>query len=280
MAISGGKSILRQRVVTALLITPLAIAMILLLPTIVFAAIIGVLCLIAAWEWSRLSGMRSRPLRAVLIGGVGLAMVALWIFRGTWAWWLLIAAGAAWWFVAIAWLRSYSFAAAPTRENTAIKLFAGGLTVLPAWCAMMTIHESQPSPHTWALYSLLLIWVADTFAFLAGKRWGRNKLAPKISPGKTIEGVYGALAGSALIAVIGGWLLHVRDGKLVGLVVLAMLSVALSIVGDLFESLIKRHANVKDSGALFPGHGGVFDRLDSVFAALPVFALGKYLLGL
>ena len=160
------------------------------------------------------------------------------------------------------------------------KLLAGAFAVMPAWAALMQIHESQASPHTWALYPLVLVWAADTFAYLSGKRWGTTKLAPTISPGKTIAGVYGALAGSALVAVIGGWLLQVRGVTLFALVILGLIAVALSIVGDLFESLIKRHAGVKDSGAMFPGHGGVFDRLDGVFAALPVFTLGKALLGL
>jgi phosphatidate cytidylyltransferase len=251
-----------------------------LLPTVALAALIGALCLIAFWEWTRLSGMRSRLWRGVLVGAAGGALVALWCTRGSLAWWVLIGAGAAWWFVAIAWLRHFSFAAAPTGENAALKVLAGVLAVLPAWAAMMELHGSQSLPHTWALYSLMLVWAADTFAYLSGRRWGTTKLAPKISPGKTIAGVYGALAGSALIAVIGGWLLHVRGVALLALVALGMLSVAFSIVGDLFESLVKRHAGVKDSGALFPGHGGVFDRLDAVFAALPIFALGKALLGL
>ena len=271
---------MKQRVVTALLITPIAIALILLMPPIPFATFIGVLCLIALWEWTRLSGLRSRPLRGVLVGLAGASLIALWCWRGSWFWWLLIGAGAVWWLFAILWLRHFSFAAAPTRENTVLKLVAGALAVLPAWCAMMQIHGAQQDLHSWALYALMLVWAADTFAYFAGSRWGRAKLAPQISPGKTIAGVYGALAGSAFVAVVGGWLLGVRDFTLLPLVVLGMIAVALSIVGDLFESLIKRHAGVKDSGALFPGHGGVFDRLDAVFAALPIFALGKAVLGL
>jgi len=270
----------KQRIITALLVTPLAIASILLLPTWAFAAIIAALCLVALWEWTRLSGMRSRPWRGVLVGLEGAAMLALWCWRGSTAWWLTIGAGAVWWIIAVFWLRRFSFGAAPTRENTVRKVVAGAFAVIPAWAALMQIHEQQPSPHTWALYSLIIIWAADTFAYLSGKRWGTTKLAPTISPGKTMAGVYGALAGSALIAVIGGWLLQVRGVTLFALVILGMIAVALSIVGDLFESLIKRHAGVKDSGALFPGHGGVFDRLDGVFAALPAFALGKALLGL
>jgi len=271
---------MNQRIITALLITPLAIAMILLLPTAGLAVLIAGLCLVALWEWTRLSGMRSRPWRGVLVGCAAAAMLALWCCRGSLTWWLAIGAGAAWWFFAILWLRHFSFAAAPTRENTTLKLVAGALAVPPAWAALMQIHSSQHAPHTWALYALVLVWGADTFAYLTGRRWGKTRLAPTISPGKTIAGVYGALAGSALVAITGGWLLQVRDARLVPLVVLGLIAVALSIVGDLFESLIKRHAGVKDSGAMFPGHGGVFDRLDGAFAALPLFALGKALLGL
>jgi phosphatidate cytidylyltransferase len=271
---------LKQRIATALLITPFFIAIILLLPTLAFAAFIGALCLVALWEWTRLSGMRSRPWRAVFISLAAAAMLALWCCRDTWFWWPVISAGAAWWVFAIAWLGRFSFAASPTREHLIIKLVAGALAVLPAWTALMKMHLGQETLHTWALYALVLVWGADTFAYLAGSRWGTTKLAPKISPGKTVAGVYGALAGSALIAVIGGWLLDVRGMTLLALVVLAMISVLFSIVGDLFESLIKRHASVKDSGSLFPGHGGVCDRLDGAFAALPIFVLGKAALGL
>jgi phosphatidate cytidylyltransferase len=276
----SGKTGVRQRVITALLITPFAIALILLTPTIALAVIIAFLCFVASWEWTRLAGMRSRPLRAVLMVFCGLLMIALWLSRGSLFWWGTIAVGVVWWFIAILWLKNYSFGASPTRENTAIKLVAGLVTVYPAWVALMQMHSQQTQFHTWALYALLLIWGADTFAYLSGRRWGKRKLAPHISPGKTTAGVWGALVGSAIVAAIGGWWLNVRGIQLVALVVLALISVLFSVVGDLFESVIKRHANVKDSGAMFPGHGGVFDRLDGVFAALPIFALGKSLLGL
>jgi phosphatidate cytidylyltransferase len=271
---------MKQRIITALLITPLAIALILYAPVLVSAAIIGALCLTALWEWTRLSGMRSRPLRAVLVGLGALAMVVLWCSESLPLWWTLIGAGCLWWPVAFLWLRKFSFAASPTNENTAIKVVAGALTVLPAWAGLMRILLTQGAPHTWALYSLFLVWVADSFAYLTGSRWGRNKLAPQVSPGKTFEGLYGGLIGCAVIAAIGGWLLDVRGLTLLLLVLFSLVAAAFSVIGDLFESLLKRHAGVKDSGTLFPGHGGVCDRLDGVFAALPIFALCKALLGL
>lgn len=271
---------MKQRIITALLLAPCAIALLLYVPAGWTAAVIGGLCLIAAWEWSRLSGLRSRPLRALLVALVALAMIALWFWASLPVWWIVIGAGCVWWLVAFAWLRNFAFAAAPTRENATLKLVAGALTILPAWAGLMRILVTQETPHTWAIYSLFVVWAADSFAYLAGKRWGRNKLAPQISPGKTREGVYGALVGCAVIAAIGGWLLHVRGTALLLLVLFSLIAAVFSVLGDLFESLIKRHAGVKDSGTLFPGHGGVCDRLDGVFAALPIFALSKALLGL
>ena len=271
---------MKQRIITALLVAPLAIALILYVPAAAVAAVIGGLCLIALWEWTRLSGLRSRPLRACLVALGGLAMIALWCYGSLPVWWALIGAGCAWWLVAFVWLRNFSFAASPTREHTALKLAAGALTVLPAWAGLMRLPVTQDTPHTWALYSLVVVWGADSFAYLAGKRWGRTKLAPNISPGKTREGVYGALIGCAAIAALGGWLLHVRGVSLLLLVLFSLVAAVFSVLGDLFESLLKRHAGVKDSGTLFPGHGGVCDRLDGLFAALPIFALSKALLGL
>ncbi|MEP7187517.1 MAG: phosphatidate cytidylyltransferase, partial [Rhodanobacter sp.] len=117
-------------------------------------------------------------------------------------------------------------------------------------------------------------------AYFSGRTFGKRKLAPQISPGKTWAGAYGAMVAGLLVAETGGWLLGVRGAQLASLALLAAITVAVSIVGDLIESLMKRHAQVKDSGTIFPGHGGLMDRLDSVFAATPVFAAGLLLLGL
>jgi phosphatidate cytidylyltransferase len=274
---------LRQRVITALLLAPLAILLVLLLPTSVFACLLAVAFLAASWEWTRLAGMQSRIVRGVALGVVLIAFVALWSLRDVaWLWSALMVTGVAWWVLVCVWLRHFAFAAAPTPENRNLKLLAGAFVVLPAWVAGLSIHGSPSHGHIWAFLAMLLVWAADTGAYFAGSYFGkgRRKLAPQISPGKTWVGVYGAFATSALVAAVAGWLLGVRDLRLLGLIVVTILTVASSIVGDLLESLMKRHARVKDSGALFPGHGGLLDRLDSVFAALPLFALGKLLLGL
>lgn len=267
---------LMQRTVTALVLAPLAVALILLAPTALFAIVVAAAFLFAVYEWTRLLGVRSEAARGVIVAVHAALFAAAWLGRGTALTWILVALGVAWWPLAALWLRNFSFAAAPTRENTSLKLVAGMFIVVPAWTAAVTMHGAGEHGPAWVLFGLLLIWVADSGAYLAGSRWGqgRAKLAPRVSPGKTWVGVYGALASSAVVGAVGAWLLGVRGFALVGVFVLAMLTVVASIVGDLFESLIKRHANMKDSGNLFPGHGGMFDRLDSVFAALPVWAGG------
>ena len=271
---------LKQRTLTALVLAPLGVAIVLLLPTIALAAFTGLTVAIGLWEWTRMAGFASRPMRSATVAIVSLMLVALWSVRGEPVAWYLVAAGVVWWIVATWWLANFSFGAAPTRENAAIKLVAGLFAVLPAWLALAKLHAEPVQGHAWALFALALVWVADIGAYLAGSRYGKKKLCPQISPNKTVVGVYGALAGAIVLAIIAGLLFGWRGMQLVALIALALVTVGASIVGDLYESLIKRQASVKDSGALFPGHGGMFDRLDSVFAALPVFTVGKALLDL
>lgn len=269
---------LLQRVLTALVLAPLAILLILLPPTAMFAALVALAFLAALWEWTELSGLKNRPWR------IGLLVVAVGVFALLWCvhataftpW--LLAAGVAWWLLACMWLRHFAFAAAPTRENLALKLLAGAFVIFPAWVALTSIHAREPHGHWWTLLAVVIVWGSDIGAYFSGRAFGKRKLAPQISPGKTWAGAYGAMVAGVVIAELGGWLLGVHGAQLVALALLAAVTVAISIVGDLIESLMKRHAQVKDSGTIFPGHGGLMDRLDSVFAALPVFAAGLLLL--
>jgi phosphatidate cytidylyltransferase len=271
---------LKQRTLTALVLAPIGIALILLLPTAALAVVVGAMCLQALWEWTRLAGLSSHPLRAAIIAANAVLLGLLWVVRDEPLAWLVVAAGIAWWLLALLWMRAFSWAAAPTPGNAVIKLVAGEFAILPAWMAMLELHAGDDRGHVWALLSLMLVWVADTAAYFAGKRYGTRKLAPRISPNKTTAGAWGALAGAAALALAAGLLLGERGLALEAMVVLALLVVGASIAGDLFESLLKRQAGVKDSGTLFPGHGGLLDRFDSLFAAIPVFAAGKALLDL
>jgi phosphatidate cytidylyltransferase len=237
------------------------------------------------WEWTRMAGVRSRLQRGLLLFVYLVLFALFWnVCKSPW-WWLPVLAGLVWWLLALVWLTHHRFAAEPTKAHAALKLLAGAMVVVPAWCAVVVMHGDMAEPHTghghwWVLFFALIVVAADIGAYTAGRRWGRVKLAPAISPGKTREGVYGALVCSGIVGLVGGALLKVPVDRLPAIVALALLTVLFSIIGDLFESLVKRHAGVKDSGALFPGHGGVFDRMDSIVAALPIFVLGKFLLGL
>ena len=271
---------LQQRTITALVLAPLGVLLVLFAPTAALALVTGAVVVGSLWEWTRLSGVASRPARSAIVALAALLLVPIWIWRDTPAAWWILGAGVAWWLAATWWLGRFAFGAAPTRENATLKVFVGFLATVPAWLALVKLHADPDRGPGWALLALMLVWAADTAAYFTGKRYGRKKLAPQISPNKTLAGVYGAFGGAALLALVAGLILGARGVALAGVIVLALVAVAASIVGDLFESLIKRQASVKDSGTLFPGHGGLFDRFDSVFAALPVFALGKALLDL
>lgn len=269
-----------QRVVTALVLAPLAILAVLYMPPPWFALAFGALFAVGLWEWTRLCGLVGRWPRVLVVALFALALWLLWPERET-LWLPLSLVGAGFWLLALLWLGFARIGHGPGPLAVALKLLAGVLVLAPAWLAAVHLDGDGPRGALWVLYVMTLIWCADIFAYLAGRRFGKRKLAPAISPGKTWAGVYGALLGAGLYALLLGLShLHLRPAMLIGFVGLSLLCVAMSIVGDLFESLVKRQAGVKDSGIIFPGHGGVFDRFDSLFAALTWFALGKLWLGL
>lgn len=271
---------LHKRVLTAAFLVPGAIAGVLYLPTAHFALALAAVCLIGLFEWCRLIGWRPYSTRLLaMLPSTALFMV-LWVIRNTPLAEIVLLLGVTWWPLAALWLRNHSFAQRANAGNQTIKWLGGLLTVVPAWTAAVLLHQQQPLGTRWVLFVLALVWCADIAAYFSGRRFGRTKLAPRISPGKTRAGVRGALAGCTLYAIPAGLWLGVAWPELPGLLLLCWITVGFSIVGDLFESMIKRHSNHKDSGRVLPGHGGVFDRLDSLFAALPVFAAGKLLLGL
>ena len=279
----------KTRLLAALIMAPIAILTVLFVSTPVLAALSAVLFLVALWEWLKLAEIDDTLSRSVLLLCNVVVMVArVWGSRsaqgGSFALLqLVVLIGVAWWLLAMAWMKHYHFASDHDSHARAFKLLAGTLAVIPAWCALGLIHASQPNGHQWLLLALFLVWSADTGAYFAGRHFGgkffKRKLAPRISPNKTIEGLIGGLLLALVVAMIGALLIGARSDQLPGIALVALVTVLFSVVGDLFESLLKRHVGAKDSGDLIPGHGGVLDRVDSVLAALPVFALGKLWLG-
>lgn len=262
---------LKPRILSALVLVALIVWALFSWPQPAFAAYLGVFILIGAWEWAALSGIRHLAARLGYVSLLGIIGVCL-IRDLTWTRPVLGLAVIFWLWVfveQVAWrdLRSGFLVTLPG------KLLGGFLVLLPAWIVPLVLRE-QPDGKWLTLFLMMVVWAADTGAYFAGHRFGRHKLAPLVSPGKTWEGVAGGLVTVLLLAIgagVYGWDFH--DGELVVWLLLALLTGFVSVLGDLFESRIKRVAGVKDSGTLIPGHGGVLDRIDAFTAAAPVFAL-------
>lgn len=270
---------LRQRVLTALVLGPLAIWGILALPTWGFALVLAVLMGLGAWEWSRLSHLHSLPARlAYTIATVGMFAVLYSPLLGSRSVsFALLAAALVWWCAAAVWVVRFPLGSSTWRETTWAPALAGWLVLVPAWAALTALHATAGPP--FVLLLMLLVWGADVGAFFSGKRWGQRKLAPRVSPGKTWEGLAGALAAAVAVALAGAWSLDVPSHWRSAFVALCLVTVLASVLGDLMESMFKRLADVKDSGRLLPGHGGVLDRIDSITAAAPVFVGALAVLG-
>lgn len=255
-----------QRVLTAVVLIGLLVFLLLLAPADVMVLIFGGLVTLAAWEWSAFLALRAVAARVAYVVFIVLALlVADWLVPDhvpvTGVLWIALA----WWFIAFLWVLRF-----PTPIPPAVAGLAGVLVLVPAWLAFAMLLRSGPDGPALVLLVLCVVWAADVGAYAVGRRIGRVKLAPRVSPGKTWEGVVGGLAAAALMAGAGGLAL---DLPLAAMVPIGLAVAAVSVVGDLTESLFKRNVGLKDSGRLFPGHGGLLDRIDSITAAVPVFCL-------
>jgi len=265
---------LRKRVITAVVLAVALLAVLFWLPAAATVIVLTALVLTGAWEWSAFLRLAAAPQRGAYVALVALLLPAVWLITATPEGRnVVLSAAVLWWLGALGWI-----VFAPRSVTAWSAGLAGVLALVPAWLALVRLREIEPQPRgaQWVLFALLLVWVADSGAFFFGRRYGRVRLAPDVSPGKTWEGVLGGVAVSALVAVGGSVWFGV---PLPVFVPLCLAVVGFSIVGDLTESLLKRFAGLKDSGTLFPGHGGVMDRIDSVTGAAPVLFFGLALLG-
>ncbi|GAA3581451.1 phosphatidate cytidylyltransferase [Gibbsiella greigii] len=274
---------LKYRLITALILIPVVIAALFLLPPLGFTLVTLAVCMLAAWEWGPLAGFASRSQRIWLavLCGLLLALMVLSIPAYQHSVHLLQIGGSlwlslAWWLAALLLVLFYPGSAGMWRNSRSLRLIFGLLTIVPFFWGMLALrqYDYAQNPFTgawWLLYVMLLVWGADSGAYMFGKLFGKHKLAPKVSPGKTWEGLIGGLVTSAVIS----WLFG-RYAPLsvvpVTLLVCSVIAALASVLGDLTESMFKREAGIKDSGSLIPGHGGILDRIDSLTAAVPVFA--------
>nr|WP_310616605.1 phosphatidate cytidylyltransferase [Pantoea cypripedii] len=274
---------LKSRLITALILIPLVIAALFWLPLSGFAITTIIICMLAAWEWGQLAGMATRQQRIWLAVLCGL-LLAVMLFTlqpyqrdlhqvqmesSLWA-------SLIWWVVALVLVLFYPASAAVWRHSRPLRLLFGVLTVIPFFWGMMALRQYHyDTDHFagawWLLFVMFLVWGADSGAYMFGRLFGKHKLAPKVSPGKTWEGFLGGLVCSAVIA----WLFATFAPLTIAtstLIICAVIAALASVLGDLTESMFKREAGIKDSGNLIPGHGGILDRIDSLTAAVPVFA--------
>lgn len=261
---------LRQRVITALALGIVALAAVFFLPHDAMMVVLTLLVLAGAWEWSAFPGFTHYSARLGYVALIALGVAVIWTLSHFGADLdAVLYTAVAWWLVALVWIVLF-----PGAVSGASAGVAGLFVLVPAWLALVRLHEQGAGL---MLFVLLLVVAADIGAYFAGRQFGRNKLAPRVSPGKTWEGVLGGVAGAAIVAAVGVTFFEVPIAPFIGL---SLVTVLASVVGDLTESLFKRHAGVKDSGSLLPGHGGVLDRVDSVTAAAPIFLVGLERLGL
>jgi phosphatidate cytidylyltransferase len=253
---------MKQRITTAIIALAVLGGLLFYMPPIVVRVFIAVLLLAGAWEWSGFLGKGSVATRLAYVTLIGVLIVAMATLLAPHTTTVLLAS-LSWWAIALLW--TFFF---PTPIPMMVRWLVGALVLVPLYAALMLLYAADPMI---LLFALLIVWVADSGAYVAGKTLGRVKLAPQISPGKTWEGVIGGLV--AVVLLIGLRSFKVETNFAV-LVPFCLGVAALSVVGDLTVSMFKRNAGMKDSGTMFPGHGGVLDRIDSVAAAAPLFALG------
>lgn len=260
---------LKQRIITALILLPIALCGFFLLDGANFALFIGLVVTLGAWEWARLAGLMAQGLRIAYAAVVAGLLMLLHLMPDLAPW--VLGASVLWWVLAT-WLVLTYPGTSELWASAACRLLIGLLVLLPAWQGLVLLkHWSMGN---WLILAVMvLVWGADIGAYFSGRAFGKRKLAPQVSPGKSWEGVYGGLALSLVITAVVG---VSRDWSalelLLGLLGAAVV-VLVSVVGDLTESMFKRRSGIKDSSNLLPGHGGVLDRIDSLTAAIPVFAV-------
>ena len=284
---------LKQRLITATILIPLVIWSVYFLPTYTLSLVFAAILAAGAWEWAALAGLVSISTRIFYVLAIIICLVlSSWTILVPVGLYIVMGTALTWWTGALIWIQQYSRQflrrevegeVNPVAESTRLNwnfVLVGILVFIPPWVAFVVIHDEGMNGPYWVMFILVLIWGADSGAYFAGRRWGSRKLAPHVSPGKTWEGVLGACSVTILLAIVGGIILDIPDFKLVPFILLCLLTTLFSVVGDLFESMLKRQAGVKDSGNVLPGHGGILDRIDSLVAGLPVFVLGLLLQGL
>ena len=267
---------LGQRVVTALVLAPLFVWAVVDMPTTYFSYLLLVFVALAAWEFTSLIKLQNiflQLLYTMSIVAVALIAKSLEVSLN-----LVLYISIAWWVLNLYWVLSYPAKINLWFKPLIVRLISGILLLVPMWLALSALHQNPDLGAPWFLLLMLIIWGADSGAYITGKAIGKHKLAPKVSPGKSVEGVIGGIVFALVVMVAFLQYQGIPTDKYLGYLFLTVIISSVSVLGDLFESLFKRESGMKDSGQILPGHGGVLDRIDSLTAASPFFLLGINLL--
>ncbi|MEY8199648.1 MAG: phosphatidate cytidylyltransferase [Colwellia sp.] len=285
---------LKQRIITAVILAPAAIAAIFYLPISYFAGLLMATIAIGAWEWARFMGLVNTIQRLGYVVITSAIIAALWFLLPVDETWLVITSvqheitsmlwlSVIWWLFAALLMFLYPKSSAFWANNKFLIALFGWLTLVPTWLAFMVLRTNNYILDEFQgaqllMYLFMLVWSADVGAYFVGKSLGKHKLMPNVSPGKTIEGFLGGVVCAAILTVIVGVSLQWSSDKFITALLVTLLITSISVLGDLTESMFKRQVGVKDSGTILPGHGGILDRIDSLTATAPVFALCYLLL--
>ncbi|WP_416652114.1 phosphatidate cytidylyltransferase [Candidatus Pseudothioglobus sp. Uisw_086] len=260
---------LHKRILTASIVAPIVILGVLILNSIEFALALALILIIGSWEYCRLvqiNHLTGKALYTLII------LVVTYFLISTSSNLIVLYATSIWWLIALIWVVTFPNGSSLLRKNFAVKLFNGLFIFVPMAISLMAIHSIDKAL---VLFLLVLIWAADIGAYFAGKLFGKTKLCPSVSPGKTLEGVFGGAALAQVVAILYVYV-STQAPLLSDFLIFSFIALVISLVsvlGDLFESVLKRIAEVKDSGNILPGHGGILDRIDSLTSSAPIFFL-------
>lgn len=286
---------LKQRIITALILAPAAIWAIFYLSLINFAAVMLVVMAIGAWEWGPLMGFANKRRRLAFVAITSILITILWHFLPLEQLWhapkllleqanIVLWLAVAWWLLSAGLTFLYPRYSAFWSSHRSVRGIFGCLTLVPTWLAFMVLRSSDYQVDSYhgaqlLMFLLLMVWSADVGAYFVGKSIGKRKLLPNVSPGKTLEGFLGGVIFACVMVAVAGYIIDWSIAQYRVVIPVTILITTISVLGDLNESMFKRQAGVKDSGTILPGHGGVLDRIDSLTATAPIYALCYVYLG-